>query len=243
MKGKIILPIIILVVIITGITLVVSGNTALTDKKEKAETSQGIDKEELERFYAGIEDEELLKFYQGIEDEELLKYYMKVINDQNRRKEQKQAILEKSIKEKGLPPNEEEIAANDEFAGLNDKQIEQVKTLRENRRMGLFLRKEAIIRGDIQEDTPRLDLETAKKIITENEAFRNILLEFDKFHGAPDCVYGSGVSIMEYWLDENGYEKIYVILEGGKIWLESSSQTDSTIDGYESETLFPEKKS
>jgi len=121
----------------------------------------------------------------------------------------------------------------DEFAGLDENQREQMESLREKgrRAVGYFWRQEKIIKGEIDADSPKLTLERALSIIAEHDSFADILSEFEKVQEYPDYAGGSGISIREYWLDENGEEKILIIKEQGEIFL------DNAVNGT-SEQLF-----
>ncbi len=66
-------------------------------------------------------------------------------------------------------------------------------------------------------NSSELDLYTAKMIIAENDDIVTILQEFARFR-EPDYIGGSDVSLIEYWLDEYGDEKILIVVEEEQIY-------------------------
>ena len=105
---------------------------------------------------------------------------------------------------------------------LTEEQIQKLDELMQKADVtGRFLYQEKLITGEIDPNTPKLDLTTAKKIIADSDAFEEILSEFEKVQKYPDYIYGSGLSIREYWFDKSGYEKISIIVEQGDIAYES----------------------
>jgi len=128
----------------------------------------------------------------------------------------------------------------DEYSSMSDYQRNQIEKLREQGRslVGNFIWQEKIIMGEVQNDSPRLDITIAKKIISGNREFSNILEEFEKAQKYPDFVGGSGVSIIEYWLDGNGGEKILIIVEQEQIYFVSSND-DKSSQNYE--VMFDKK--
>ena len=166
----------------------------------------------------------------GMSQEEIIAHnerayaYAREAAEQNRRMEEEhQAALREKEQWAGSRPDFPGEHYN-EFEGLSDTQIEQIKELREKVLMGRYLRQEAIIKGEIKANAPRLDLDTAKRIISENKSSNNvsdILAEFNKIYKYPDVAGGSGVTVIEYWLDEAGNEKIIAIIESGGILFSS----------------------
>lgn len=67
------------------------------------------------------------------------------------------------------------------------------------------MRLEKIVEGEIDEDAPRLDLVTLKKIIEDSKTFDEILTELHKNQPYPDLIFdGSGHTVIVYLLDDNG---------------------------------------
>ena len=56
----------------------------------------------------------------------------------------------------------------------------------------------------------KLTLSKVKDIIAENDDFQSILDEIGKIQEQPDSSGGSGITWVEYWLDESGSERIII---------------------------------
>ena len=98
---------------------------------------------------------------------------------------------------------------------LSSEQQEQLAALKEkgSHLFGEFIREEKIILGELPPDTARLCFDDVQEILANNTDFQNIyesLLSIAKY---PDFVGGSGVTLVEFWLDDYGTEKILLILE------------------------------
>ena len=98
---------------------------------------------------------------------------------------------------------------------ISTEQQEQLAALKEkgNHLFGEFIREEKIILGELPPDTARLCFDDVQEILANNTDFQNIyesLLSIAKY---PDFVGGSGVTLVEFWLDDYGTEKILLILE------------------------------
>lgn len=77
----------------------------------------------------------------------------------------------------------------------------------------------------------RISLEKMKEIVKNNSTFVNMVAELQKIHGLPDAEAGSGISRYEYWIDDDGKQKIV-------LWLAQISFVDTTTD--KEEILFNE---
>ena len=98
---------------------------------------------------------------------------------------------------------------------ISTEQQEQLSALKEkgNHLFGEFIREEKIILGELPPDTARLCFDDVQEILENSTDFQNIyesLLSIAKY---PDFVGGSGVTLVEFWLDDYGTEKILLILE------------------------------
>lgn len=98
---------------------------------------------------------------------------------------------------------------------ISTEQQEQLAALKEkgNHLFGEFIREEKIILGELPPDTARLCFDDVQEILENNTNFQDIyesLLSIAKY---PDFVGGSGVTLVEFWLDDYGTEKILLILE------------------------------
>ncbi len=77
-----------------------------------------------------------------------------------------------------------------------------------------FPYQEKVLRGEIEDDLERMTLEEVKKIISENDTFKEIMAEFKARQPYPDFKGGSGLTWMEYWFDDAGNERIYLYTNG-----------------------------
>ena len=98
---------------------------------------------------------------------------------------------------------------------ISTEQQEQLAALKEkgNHLFGEFIREEKIILGELPPDTARLCFDDVQEILENSTNFQDIyesLLSIAKY---PDFVGGSGVTLVEFWLDDYGTEKILLILE------------------------------
>lgn len=98
---------------------------------------------------------------------------------------------------------------------MSTEQQEQLAALKEkgSHLFGEFIREEKIILGELPPDTARLCFDDVQEILANNTDFQDIyenLLSIAKY---PDFVGGSGVTLVEFWLDDYGTEKILLILE------------------------------
>ena len=98
---------------------------------------------------------------------------------------------------------------------MSTEQQDQLAALKEkgSHLFGEFIREEKIILGELPPDTARLCFDDVQEILANNTDFQNIyesLLSIAKY---PDFVGGSGVTLVEFWLDDYGTEKILLILE------------------------------
>ncbi|WP_127530257.1 hypothetical protein [Paenibacillus kobensis] len=74
-------------------------------------------------------------------------------------------------------------------------------------------------------DARRMTLNEVKQIVAEYD-FVQAVAELDKTFGAPDFEGGSGVTMKQYWLDDEGSKKISVIVEQAEIYYEDGKQTE-----------------
>ncbi len=76
-----------------------------------------------------------------------------------------------------------------------------------------------------------LTLDLARNIIASEEDFTAITNAFRDI-SEPDMVGGSGVTLLEYWLDDTGKDIIQIIYEQGQIYhvYYKDEETEQTID-------------
>lgn len=76
--------------------------------------------------------------------------------------------------------------------------------------------------------TGRMTLAEAKEIIAECDDFEEVMDSLEA-RQTPDFVGGSGVTLIEYWLNRSGDEKISIILEQGQVYYEHVGADGSPI--------------
>ena len=131
----------------------------------------------------------------------------------------------------------------DGYFALNWKQANQIFQNREEHyKRGYYLKQEAVALGLIAQDSPKLDLQTARDIIQENESLYDILRAFTKVQMFPDF-YRTGpssgilISDAEYWLNEDGSERIVVKLGTG-LHVVLGGEIALYVDNTETEILY-----
>ena len=98
---------------------------------------------------------------------------------------------------------------------MSTEQQEQLAALKEkgSHLFGEFIREEKIILGELPPDTARLCFDDVQEILGNNTDFQDIYKSLLSIAKYPDFVGGSGVTLVEFWLDDCGTEKILLILE------------------------------
>lgn|GEM_PF-3467017 len=66
-------------------------------------------------------------------------------------------------------------------------------------------------------ESRRITWDEVKEVLAQKSDFKDQIAEMERIHGTPDFVGGSGVTRMEFWLDEDGKDTITVLLEQGDI--------------------------
>ena len=82
---------------------------------------------------------------------------------------------------------------------------------------GEFERARASILNKIPEDASRMTLAEAKELVNSSDSFKEIYDKLSASQPYPDFIGGSGVTKIEYWLDETGNDKILLIRKQGDI--------------------------
>lgn len=88
---------------------------------------------------------------------------------------------------------------------------------KESKLFGEFQRERAILSGKLSPDTERLTLDEAYEIIDRCNSYDEIYKELADAQTYPDFIGGSGVTKIEYWFDDNGYQKLLLIHEEGDV--------------------------
>lgn len=88
---------------------------------------------------------------------------------------------------------------------------------KENRLIGEFQRERAVIKGILPENAPRFTQEAVSEIIERSDTFDAAMQNLAAAQAYPDYFGGSGLTLIEYWFDDAGTEKILLIAEQGEI--------------------------
>ena len=110
---------------------------------------------------------------------------------------------------------------------------------KENVLFGEFQRERAIIRGDLAPDSDRLTLDEVNEIIRTSDSYDEICEKLREVQPYADYYGGSGVSLVEYWFDDKGVQKIVMILEQEDIFYSQCAE-DGTLKEYQ--VLYPVEK-
>lgn len=115
---------------------------------------------------------------------------------------------------------------------LTPEQQAKLSELRKKERilMGEFVRAEKEILGEIGKDEARITHEALDSILSDSKNFRDIYTALTSMVKYPDFIGGSGVTIIEYWFDEKGEEKIELIFEQECIYYYHFKEGDMVYD-------------
>lgn len=95
--------------------------------------------------------------------------------------------------------------------------LEKLKQ-KENRLFGEFQRERAVLLGELPPDAQRLTLDEAVEIIESSSSFAEICRKLHEAQPLVDYIGGSGITRLEYWFDDKGAQKIYLIMEEESIF-------------------------
>lgn len=82
---------------------------------------------------------------------------------------------------------------------------------------GAFERKEVELKGEISEDAPRVVLDDVLQMIDADMDYAAIESKLAEIQPEPDFIGGSGMTNIEYWLDDTENDKILLIPEQEEI--------------------------
>lgn len=82
---------------------------------------------------------------------------------------------------------------------------------------GTFERKEVELKGEILQDAPRIALDDVVHMLNDGMDYAVIENELAEIQSEPDFIGGSGITNIEYWLDDTGNDKILLIPEQKEI--------------------------
>lgn len=119
---------------------------------------------------------------------------------------------------------------------ITPEQQAKLSELRKKERilMGEFVRAEKEILGEIRKDEARITHEALDSILSDSKNFRDIYTALTSMVKYPDFIGGSGLTLIEYWFDEKGEERIQLILEQEFIYYYHFKEADMV---YERNTM------
>ena len=171
-----------------------------------------MDWDEIEVFFSDSKDKRVNKIYKELISK-YPEYKEKYVDGPNNIIPGEEYYFEEPVKE-------DILYALEQHPELSDDRIVELCAVRPDEGEGVYSRKEAVICGLIDEDSPRLTLGDVKRIVEESinksdyqARYDYITAEIDKIQPYPDKVYGSGMSFIEYCLDgDTQKEKIVVCM-------------------------------
>ena len=82
-----------------------------------------------------------------------------------------------------------------------------------DRMVGEYKRRLAQLRGGLADDAPRITLAEVEQMVSSGMDFRAVMTRLSELYPEPDYYGGSGLSLIEYWLDDSGTDYILLIVE------------------------------
>lgn len=108
-----------------------------------------------------------------------------------------------------------EFEEDTKYTDSSMEQQEQLSELKAKGKLlfGKFSRKEKEILGEIEQDSARVTMEDVSNLLASENDFQQVYNGMLAIAGCPDFIGGSGVTNVEFWLNETGAKKILLILE------------------------------
>ena len=100
----------------------------------------------------------------------------------------------------------------DEFSIEKKQQLNKLQEKGDNL-IGSFRRAEKVLLGEISKDLSRITMDEINIFIESSDSFDETMQKIENSQPYPDFEGGSGVTSVEYWMNESGSEKILVLLE------------------------------
>lgn len=103
---------------------------------------------------------------------------------------------------------------------LSESKQEALQVLRKKgaAMVGSYVYQEKVIEGQADPSMERMNLQVIENIIANSDSFEDILTALKNKQMYPDYIGGSGVTLIEYWFDSQGNEKIIIIYEQSHIF-------------------------
>lgn len=115
---------------------------------------------------------------------------------------------------------------------LTDLELQELKEIEDKgaEMVGSFIYQEKVIKGEADPAMMRISLQEVESIVAKSNCFEDVLSSLERRQTYPDFVGGSGVSIIEYWLDSAGNEKIVIILEQCEVYYMNTNSTSPSTE-------------
>ncbi len=75
-------------------------------------------------------------------------------------------------------------------------------------------------KDDPTSSSDHMTLQEVKDIVRQNDTFAEIMAALEKRQPVADNYYGSGVTLIDYYIDDEGRQKVMIIYEQGQIYYE-----------------------
>jgi len=129
------------------------------------------------------------------------------------------------------------VKRNDNISAENRAEIDLINDIGNN--SDDYIRRKMELRGVIDEDAPRLDMDKVEEIINTSDSFNEIIKRCDMYHSFPDLTpLGEASTKYIYWFDKKGNEQITFVIEEELIYYNKIANNGTVIG---SQLLYPEK--
>lgn len=115
---------------------------------------------------------------------------------------------------------------------LTELQLQQLNEVKDKgaEMVGSFTYQEKVIKGEADPAMARMSLQEVENIVAQSSCFEDVLSSLESRQTYPDFAGGSGVSIIEYWLDAAGNEKILIIVEQAEVYYVNTNSTSPSTE-------------
>ena len=115
---------------------------------------------------------------------------------------------------------------------LSELQLQELRKIDDKgtEMVGSFIYQEKVIKGEADPAMVRMSLQEVENIVVQCNRFEDVLSSLESRQAYPDFVGGSGVSIIEYWLDAAGNEKILIIVEQAEVYYVNTYNTSPSTE-------------
>ncbi|MDE6019875.1 MAG: hypothetical protein K2H01_02600 [Ruminococcus sp.] len=97
---------------------------------------------------------------------------------------------------------------------------------KEHSMIGELQRERAVILGELSPDAKRITLDEVIEIIESSSTYDEICKKLHEAQPYADYYGGSGVTLVEYWFDDKGSKKIFLILEQEEVFYYHFKEAD-----------------